>query len=95
MFELLPKLSLVGLFRYYWFTVQRRENEWSSVAVFILCSYIFSYLKKERVQKRGYSLEDLKYICSAMDIMYDEFDHTLFVNDSDSYIKKLLEFEKN
>ena len=54
--------------------------------------YLF-LLKKEWVQKRGYHLEDLKYICSAID-MYDEFDPTLFVNDSDSYIKKLLEFEK-
>ena len=53
----------------------------------------FFLIKKEWVQKRGYSLEDLKYICSAID-MYDEFDPMLFVNDSDSYIKKLLEFEK-
>ena len=58
--ELLPKLSLFGLFRYYWFTVQRRENELSSVAVNIIWSYIFSYLKKEWIQKRGYSLEDKK-----------------------------------
>ena len=94
LFELLPKLSLFGLFRYYWFTVQRRENKLSSVAVYIICSYIFSYLKKEWVQKRRYSSEDQKFICSAMDVMYDEFDPTLFVNDYDSYIKKLLEFEK-
>ena len=60
-----------------------------------ICSYIFSYLKNECIKRRGYSLEDLKYICSAMGVMYDEFDPTLFVNDSDSYIKKLLEFEKN
>ena len=77
LFELLPKLPLFGLFRYYWFTVQRRENELSSVAVFIICSYIFSYLKKEWVQKRGYFLEDLKYISSAMDVMSHEFDPTL------------------
>ena len=82
------------MFRYYWFTVQRREIELSSVAVNIIWSYIFSYLKKW-IQKRGYSLDDLKYICSAMDVIYDEFDPMLFVNDSDSYIKKLLEFEKN
>ena len=30
-----------------------------------------------------------------MDVIYDEFDPMLFVNDSDSYIKKLLEFERN
>ena len=88
-------MSVFGLFRYYWFTVQRRENELSSVAVNIIWSYIFSYLKKEWIQKRGYSLEDLKYICPAIDVIYDEFDPTLFVNGSDSYIKKLLEFERN
>ena len=30
-----------------------------------------------------------------MDVMFDEFDPTPFVNDFNSYIKKLLEFEKN
>ena len=30
-----------------------------------------------------------------MDVIYDEFDPMLFVNDSDSCIKKLLEFERN
>ena len=30
-----------------------------------------------------------------MDVMYDKFDPMLFVYDSNSYNKKLLEFEKN
>ena len=30
-----------------------------------------------------------------MDVMFVEFDPTPFVNDFNSYIKKLLEFEKN
>ena len=30
-----------------------------------------------------------------MDVMFDEFDPTPFVNDYNSYIKKLLEFKKN
>ena len=39
-FRLLPRLSLFDLFRYYWFTIQRRGNELEPIAVFILNSYI-------------------------------------------------------
>ena len=82
-------------FWYRWFTIQRKGNELDSIAIFIISSFIFGYLRKEWVEKRRYSLEDLKYITSAMDVMFDEFDPTPFVNDFNSYIKKLLEFEKN
>ena len=84
-----------SVFWYRWFTIQRKGNELDSVAIFIISSFIFGYLRKEWVEKRRYSLEDLKYITSAMDVMFDEFDPTPFVNDFNSYIKKLLEFEKN
>ena len=59
-----------------------------------MTSYIFDCLRKEWVEKRGYSLEDLKYITSGMDVLYDEFDPRLFVNNSNLFIKKLKEFEK-
>ena len=45
-FRLLPRLSLFDLFRYYWFTIQRRGNELEPIAVFILSSFIFNQLKK-------------------------------------------------
>ena len=94
-FELLPNLSLFGLFQYYWYPAQRRGNELNSLTVFIMTSHIFDYLRKEWVEKRGYSLEDLKYITSGMDVLYDEFDPRPFVNNSNLFIKKLVEFEKN
>ena len=94
-FELLPNLSLFGLFQYYWYTVQRRGKELNSLAVFITPSHIFDYLRKEWVEKRGYSLEDLKYITSRMDVLYDEFNPRPFINNSNLLIKKLVEFEKN
>ena len=93
LFELLANLSLFGLFQCYWHTVQRRGRELNSLAVFIMNSHIFDYLRKEWVAKRGYSL-DLKYIISGMDVLYDEFDPRLFVNNSNLFIKKLVEFEK-
>ena len=93
-FRLLPRLSLFDLFRYYWFTIQRRGNELEPIAVFILSSYIFNQLEKEWVEKRGYCLEDLKYITSALDVLFDEFDLTSYVSDPDSYINKLVELKK-
>ena len=94
-FELLSNLSLFSLFQYYWCTVQRRGKELNSLAVFIMTSHIFDYLRKEWVGKRGYSLEDLKYITSGMNVLYGEFDPRPFVNNSNLFIKKLVEFEKN
>ena len=67
----------------------------SLLVLFIMTSYIFDCLRKEWVEKRGYSLEDLKYITSGMDVLYNEFDPRLFVNNSNLFIKKLKEFEKN
>ena len=93
-FEVLPNLSLFGLLQYYWYTAQRRGKELNSLAVFIMTSHIFDYLRKEWVEKRGYSLEDLKYITSGMDVLYDELDPRTFVNNSNLFIKKLVEFEK-
>ena len=86
-FELLSNLPLFGLFQYYWYTVQRRGKELNSLAVFIMTSHIFYYLR--------YSLEDLKYITSGMDVLYNKFDPGSFVNNSNLFIKKLVEFEKN
>ena len=71
-----------------------KEEEVNSLAVFIMTSYIFDCLRKEWVEKRGYSLEDLKYITSGMDVLYNEFDPRPFVNNSNLFIKKLKEFEK-
>ena len=93
-FILLPRLSLFDLFQCYWFTIQRRENELEPSAVFILSSYIFNQLKKEWVEKRGYSLEDFKYITSALDVLFDVFDPTPYVSDPDSNINKLVELKK-
>lgn len=95
-FRPITKLSLFGLFQYYWYTVQRRGMTSSSLLVlFIMTSYIFDCLRKEWVEKRGYSLEDLKYITSGMDVLYNEFDSRPFVNNSNLFIKKLKEFKKN
>ena len=52
-FKLLPNLSQFGLFQYYWYTVQRRGKELNLLAVFIMTSHIFDYLRKEWVEKRG------------------------------------------
>ena len=93
-FRLLPRLSLFDLFWYYWVTIQRRGNELEAIAVFILSSFIFNQLKKEWVEKRGYCLEDLKYIASVLDVLFDKFDPTPYVSDPDSYINKLVEFKK-
>ena len=85
-FKLLPNLSLFGLFQYYWYTVQRRGKELNSLAVFITASHIFDYLRKEWVEKRDHFLEDLKYITSGMDVLYDKFDPRPFVNNSNLFI---------
>ena len=62
--------------------------------MFITASHIFDYLRKEWVEERDHFLEDLKYITSGMDVLYDKFDPRPFVNNSNLFIKKLVEFEK-
>ena len=94
MFNLLKRLLLFGLFQYYWYIIQRKSYNLDSICAFIITSFIFDELRKKCVQERGYSLSDLKYITRDIDLLYDEFDPRPFVNNSELYIKKLLEFEK-
>ena len=94
MFNLLKRLLLFGLFQYYWYIIQRKSYDLDSIHAFIITSFICDELRKKLVQERGYSLSDLKYITRGIDLLYDEFDPWSFVNNSELYIEKLLEFEK-
>ena len=94
MFNLLKRLLLFGLFQYYWYIIQRKSYNLDSIHAFIIRPFIFDKSRKKWVQERGYSLSDLKYITRGIDLLYDEFDPWSFVNNSELYIEKLLEFEK-
>ena len=94
MFNLLKRLSLFGLFKYYWYIIQQKGYNLDSIGAFVITSFIFVELRKKQVQERGYSLSDLKYITRGIDLLYDEFDPRPFVNNSEHYIKKLLELKK-
>ena len=49
MFNLLERLSLLGLFQYYWYKIQWKGYDLDSIGAFTITSFIFDELRKKLV----------------------------------------------
>ena len=47
MFNLLKRLSLFGLFKYYWYIIQQKSYDLDSIGAFVITSFIFVELRKK------------------------------------------------
>ena len=47
MFNLLKRLSLFGLFKYYWYIIQQKGYDLDSIGAFVIMSFIFVELRKK------------------------------------------------
>ena len=73
----------------YWEIVNRRDTEYSGLAVTVAKSFAFDILRVEWVENR-WDVEELKYLCLVMDNSPDELNPNNFI-----YCQAALEELKN
>ena len=88
----IKRKELFELFLDYWNTIVHRQH-FGNVENFVWTSLIFSSIKYYWIAKLNGNLEKLKYITSAMNYLDEDFDPNPFINNQNSYIEKLLDWE--
>ena len=74
-----------GYFQRHWNYCPQREVHYNSLEVFCLTSVVFIKLEEEW-KKNKWDIEELKWICSALDNNYSMLDLSHFLNDEFAYL---------
>ena len=75
-------------FHQYWEIVNKRGVEYSDLQVTIATSFIFDILRVEW-KENGWDVEELKYVCLALDAFCDELNPNNFIYCQSAYLEQL------
>ena len=74
-----------GLFQNDWHYVSKREIRYSTLEVFVKTHFIYEALEIEW-EKIKWCLDELKWICSAIDVKGSMFDPDFFIDNEWCYL---------
>ena len=74
-----------SLFQKYWHYVSQREIRYSTLEVFVKTHFIYEALEIEW-EKIKWCLDELKWICSTIDVKDSMFDPDFFINNEWCYL---------
>ena len=89
--------NFFGLFYKYWDYTSKRGTQYSALEILLLTNVINMDLRSKR-EKQTWDIEELNYICLALDNICEDFDPTFFTDCRSAYldhIKTCYYLEKN
>ena len=88
--------NLFGLFYKYWDYTSKRGTQYSALEVLLLTNVIYMDLRS-KWEKQKWDIEELNYICLALDNNYEDFDPTFYTDCRYAYLDHIKTYylEKN
>ena len=80
--------KLFSIFYKYWDYVSKRETGYTVFEVLVMTRVLFTHLRNEQ-EKRYWDIEELKYICPALDTGCEDLDPNYFIACKFAYLDHL------